>query len=109
MSTHKKIVPTHPGIVVWEEYIKPFGITAKAISEATKIPQSRLSDVFAGRRGISADTAVRLGKFLELDPQFFINFQGNYDRFIAEDALERRVPPLRIKPSPKLKQTALAA
>jgi addiction module HigA family antidote len=93
----KRIIPTHPGIVILDEYVRPYGITAKAVSEGTGIPASRLCEIFAGRRGISADTAVRMGRFLDIDPQFFINLQGTYDRIMAEVALETAKPPIRIR------------
>ncbi|MDR2429747.1 MAG: HigA family addiction module antidote protein [Puniceicoccales bacterium] len=87
-----------------DEYLTPYGITAKALSKGAGIPESRLCEIFAGRRGISADTAIRLGRFISLDPQFFINLQGTYDRITAEIALENQRPPVRIKPFDFLKR-----
>jgi addiction module HigA family antidote len=109
MIRSKDIIPTHPGIVLYEEFLKPYGITGSDIAKATGIPNSRLSEIFAGRRSISADTAIRIGKFLNLDPQNFINFQMGYDRVMAEIAFENRTPKLKIKPSPKLKLTPVLA
>ncbi|MDR2844522.1 MAG: HigA family addiction module antidote protein [Puniceicoccales bacterium] len=103
MTNPKDIVPTHPGIVLYEEFLKPYGITAAEITKATGIPSSRLSEIFAGRRSISADTAIRISKFLNLNPQSFINLQSGYDRIMAEIAFENQRPKLKIKPSPKLK------
>lgn len=95
MST--KITLTHPGIILRDEFLTPYGLNASTVAKATGIPNSRLSEIFAGRRGISADTAVRIGKFLGLDPQSFINLQAHYDRVMAEDALERQRPRVHIE------------
>jgi len=96
--THSKITPTHPGIVLQKEFLEPYGLTAAKIARETGIPASRLCEIFAGRRGITADTAIRLGKLLGLNPQGFVNMQATYDRVMAEIAIEHARPPLRIKP-----------
>lgn len=102
MSTYKRIVPTHPGIILHEEFLKPYGITGADITKATGIPGSRLTKIFAGERSISADTAIRIGRFLGLDPQGFINMQSSHDRIMAEIEIENQRPALRIMRSPKV-------
>lgn len=77
MST--KIFPTHPGIILREEFFEPLGLTQLAAAKATGIPQSRLSEILAGRRSISADTAARLGRFFGVDPRNWLNLQTTYD------------------------------
>jgi len=96
--THSKIIPTHPGITLQKEFLEPHGLTAAKIARETGIPASRLCEIFAGRRSITADTAIRLGRLLGLDPQGFVNMQATYDRIMAEIAIENVRPPLRIKP-----------
>ena len=64
-----KIPMTHPGATLREEYFAPLGVTQIAAAKATGIPQSRLSEIFAGRRAITADTAARLGRFFKVDPR----------------------------------------
>ncbi|MDR1283937.1 MAG: HigA family addiction module antidote protein [Opitutaceae bacterium] len=74
----------HPGIILREEFFEPLGITQLAAAKALGIPQSRLSDILAGHRGITAETAVRLGKFFNVDPGNFINLQAHYDLALAK-------------------------
>jgi addiction module HigA family antidote len=109
MSTHTRIKPTHPGIVLHEEFLKPYGISAVEITKATGIPGSRLCKIFAGERSISADTAIRIGRFLGLNPQGFINMQASYDRIMAEIEIASQRPPLRIAQSPKVLAQLAAA
>ncbi len=70
---------THPGIILREEFFAPLGITQLAAAQATGIPQSRLSEILAGRRSITADTAARLGRFFQVDPRNWLNLQAAYD------------------------------
>lgn len=69
----------HPGIILREEFFEPMGITQLAAAKATGIPQSRLSEILAGRRSITADTAARLGRFFQVDPRNWLNLQAAYD------------------------------
>lgn len=75
----KKIPLTHPGLILREEFFEPLGITQLAAAKATGIPQSRLSEILAGRRSITADTAARLGRFFQVDPRNWLNLQATYD------------------------------
>jgi addiction module HigA family antidote len=102
MAHSHRIIPTHPGIVLWTEFLQPYGITRSEIAKATGIPNSRLTEIFSGRRSISAGTAIRIGKFLNLDPQNFINLQTGYDRIMAEIEFTQQRPPVRILPCPKV-------
>jgi len=97
-----KTTHTHPGIILRDELFEPMGITQLAAAKATGIPQSRLSEILAGRRAISSDTAVRLGLFFKLDPRNFINLQAAYDLAVAEAAFAHEKPKPRITPYDKL-------
>ena len=70
---------THPGLILRSEFFEPLGITQLAAAKATGIPQSRLSEILAGRRSITADTAARLGRFFQVDPRNWLNLQATYD------------------------------
>ncbi len=70
---------THPGLILREEFFEPLGITQLAAAKATGIPQSRLSEILAGRRSITADTAARLGRFFQVDPRSWLNLQAAFD------------------------------
>ena len=93
---------THPGIILREEFFEPLGITQLAAAKATGIPQSRLSEILSGRRAITSDTAVSLGRFFKLDPRNFINLQTAYDLAVAEAAFTRETPRPRITPFDRL-------
>lgn len=95
----KKILMTHPGIILREEFFAPLGITQLAAAKATGIPQSRLSEILAGRRSITANTAARLGRFFGVDPRNWLNLQTTYDLWQVEREHGReiaRVHPLKL-------------
>jgi addiction module HigA family antidote len=75
---------THPGEVLAEEYMKPLELSANALAQAIGVPGNRISDIARGRRDVSADTAIRLGKFFGVDPRFWLNLQAAYDLSRAE-------------------------
>ena len=75
---------THPGEVLAEEYLKPLGLSATALARAIGVPANRVSDIIRGRRGLSADTAIRLGVFFDVDPRFWLNLQTAYDLSLAK-------------------------
>lgn len=79
----------HPGIVLRQEFLEPLGISAPALAKAIGVPQSRINEICSGRRGISANIALRLGRFLAFDPQWFMTLQSKYDlSAAAEDIAE---------------------
>lgn len=88
--------PTHPGEILAEEFLIPMGITAYRLSMVTGVPQTRLSEIIHGRRGISADTGLRLSRALGLTDMFWINLQARYDADVARaekgDELDRIQP-----------------
>jgi antitoxin HigA-1 len=77
-------VRTHPGEILVEEYMKPLGLSANALAQAIDVPGNRISDIVRGRRDVSADTAIRLGRFFEVDPRFWLNLQVAHDLSKAE-------------------------
>ncbi len=75
---------THPGEVLAEEYLQPLGLSASGLAQAIGVPPNRISDIIRKRRDVSADTAIRLGKFFAVDPRFWLNLQTAYDLSRAE-------------------------
>ena len=75
---------THPGEVLAEEYMQPLGLSANALAQALGVPGNRISDILRGRRDISADTAIRLGRYFGVDPRFWLNLQAAHDLSRAE-------------------------
>jgi addiction module HigA family antidote len=77
--------PTHPGEILMTEFLEPMGITQYRIAKAIDVPARRINEIVHGKRGISADTALRLSRALGLTEMFFINMQAHYDAEIARD------------------------
>lgn len=75
---------THPGEVLFEEFMKPLDLSARALGHAIGVPGNRLSDIVRQRRDVSADTAIRLGRYFGTDPRFWLNLQAAYDLSRAE-------------------------
>lgn len=77
-------IRTHPGEVLREEYLGPLGMSARALARALDIPGNRISDILRERRDVSADTAIRLGRYFGTDPRFRLNLQAAHDLSKAE-------------------------
>lgn len=90
--------PTHPGEILAEEFLAPLGITAYRLAKETGVPQTRLSEIIRGRRGITADTGLRLSRALGLSDMFWINLQARYDADMVR--AEKRDELDRINPLP---------
>ena len=74
----------HPGEILAEEYLAPLGLSASALARAIGVPGNRISDIIRQRRDVSADTAIRLGKYFAVDPRFWLNLQAAHDLAKAE-------------------------
>ncbi|MFH0826177.1 MAG: HigA family addiction module antitoxin, partial [Pseudomonadota bacterium] len=74
----RAIPPIHPGETLLEDVMKPLGLSAEAIAEALGVPATRIRQIIAGQRGISADTALRLARYLGTSPEFWLNLQSRY-------------------------------
>jgi addiction module HigA family antidote len=92
-----KIPPQHPGSILLEEYLRPLGITPHALAMGLHVPASRVDQIIKGKRSISGETAMRLGRYFGTSSQFWMNLQAYYDLAVAEDAsaalVEREVQP----------------
>lgn len=75
--------PIHPGEILREEYLAPYGLSANALAKLLKVPPSRINDIVLERRGITPDTALRLARFFGGDAQSWLNLQLAYDLKIA--------------------------
>jgi addiction module HigA family antidote len=96
-------IRTHPGEVLAEEYMKPLGLSANGLGRALGIPGNRISDIVRGRRDVSVETAILLGRHFDVDPRFWLNLQTAYDLSRAESEVAARE---RLKD--KAKATAIA-
>jgi antitoxin HigA-1 len=77
-------IRTHPGEVLNEEFMIPLGFSARRLAEEIGVPANRITDIIRGRRDVSADTAIRLGRRFGTTPQFWLNLQGAHDLSEAE-------------------------
>jgi addiction module HigA family antidote len=99
----RKLKNIHPGEILKEEFIKPMGITVYRLSRETGLSQTRLSQIIKGSRSITAETAVKLGKFFNIPAEFWMNLQSLYD---LEEAHEQYKKELKsIHPIHKLKNS----
>jgi len=85
--TSEKLAPLHPGEVLWEEFMKPLGISQNRLGRALKVPPRRINEIVHGKRSITADTALRLGRFFGTSPEFWLGLQADYDLDVAKDRL----------------------
>jgi antitoxin HigA-1 len=83
--------PVHPGEVIREEFMVPMGLSANALAKALNVPAPRINDVVRGRRGVSADTAMRLARYFGGDARSWLNLQAAYDLRVAEIANGKRI------------------
>ncbi|TAN06046.1 MAG: addiction module antidote protein, HigA family [Rhodanobacteraceae bacterium] len=83
--------PVHPGEILREDYLAELGMSANALANALKVPAPRINDIVRERRGISADTALRLARYFDTTPQFWLNLQTAYDLRIAEAAVGKKI------------------
>ena len=88
----KKDMPSiHPGTILLEEFLQPMDLSQYRLAKDTNVPPRRINEIVHGKRSITANTALRLGKFFSMTPQFWMNLQSRYDLEVAEDKLEGRL------------------
>lgn len=87
----KLIPPPHPGETIVEDVLKPLGMSANQLAKALGITAARLNDVVRGRRGISADTALRLARYLGTSAEFWLGLQLEYDLRVARQAKQKDI------------------
>jgi antitoxin HigA-1 len=81
--------PTAPGEMLLEEFLRPAGLTQSAAAQRMGIPLNRLNEIIRGRRAITADSAIRLGKLFKMSPEFWMGLQTDWDLWHAQEALKR--------------------
>jgi addiction module HigA family antidote len=89
--------PIHPGEILREEFLVPFGLSINELARQLSIPVTRVSEIVNERRGITADTALRLSRYFGMTPEFWINLQTAYELEVAErssgDEIYQRIRP----------------
>lgn len=80
-----------PGEVLLEEFLKPMGLSQNQLALALRVPARRINEIVHGQRRITADTALRLARYFQMSPQFWLGLQMDYDLDVAEDELGARL------------------
>jgi len=80
----KRLDPIHPGEILLEEFLKPMGISINRLARDIAVPPGRISEIVNGKRSITADTALRLGKYFGVSPETWLDLQSDYDLRIAQ-------------------------
>lgn len=84
----REIPLSHPGIILLEDWLKPMGISQYALAKAIDVPARRINEIVKGLRGITVDTALRLGAYFGTDAQSWINLQTHFDTENAREAMQ---------------------
>ncbi|RJX36455.1 MAG: addiction module antidote protein, HigA family [Desulfarculus sp.] len=87
----KKLAPIHPGEVLFEEFMKPLGLSQNQVGRDLGVPPRRINEIIHGKRSITADTALRLARHFDTTEGFWLNLQQDYDLQTARDRLEQRI------------------
>ena len=82
-----------PGEILLEEFMKPLGISINALSRAVNVPPNHISGIVNGKRSITADTALRLGKYFSVSPEIWLDLQSDYDIRVAQRTIWPRIEP----------------
>ena len=91
----RKVPLATPGEILLHDFLEPMGITQYRLAKEIGVPQRRIGEIVAGRRSITADTALRLSAFFGTDAQSWINLQSHYDTETARDAMEETLSRIR--------------
>ena len=91
----KRLRNIHPGEVLLEEFLKPNNLSQNALARAIGVPPRRINEIVLGKRGITADTAIRLAKYFGTSEQFWMNLQTRYDLQTEEDQIGTKIRNLK--------------
>ncbi|HEV8388534.1 MAG TPA: HigA family addiction module antitoxin [Dongiaceae bacterium] len=92
MTRKKRLMPPiHPGEILLHEFLEPMGLSQYALAQSVGVPPRRINEIVLGKRSVCADTALRLGRYFGVEPQFWLNLQSRYDLDVARDELGARL------------------
>ncbi|HEY9722716.1 MAG TPA: HigA family addiction module antitoxin [Oscillatoriaceae cyanobacterium] len=94
-SWNDALTPVHPGEVLREEFLKPIGVSPHALAKAIGAPAPRINEIARGERGVTADTALRLGRYFGVSPEMWLGLQADYDLAIARRKLGEELGRIR--------------
>ncbi len=84
----------HPGEILLEDFMKPLNVSINALSRHINVPPNRISDIVNNKRSITADTALRLGKYFNVSPEIWLDLQSDYDIRLAQRTTWQKIEPL---------------
>lgn len=87
----EKLAPIHPGEVLLEEFLTPMSLSQNRLALDIRVPARRINEIVQGKRRITVDTALRLGRYFNMSPQFWLGLQMDYDLDMAEDELSEQI------------------
>ena len=87
----KKLKPVHPGEILIEEFLRPMGLSQSRLAKEIGVPPRRINEIVLGKRRVTADTALRLSKFFNMSPEFWLGLQMDYDLDVESDRLGGRL------------------
>jgi addiction module HigA family antidote len=87
----RKIPPIHPGEILFEEYLRPMGLSQYRLAKDISVPARRVNEIVHGKRAITADTALRLARFFGTSDRFWLNLQTRYDLEVEKERLKGRL------------------
>jgi addiction module HigA family antidote len=91
VASGRRLPPVHPGEILRDEFLTLMGISVYQLAKAIKVPRSRVNDIVLRRRAITTDTAMRLGRYFGMSPEFWINLQARHDLDVAERTTRRKI------------------
>ena len=91
---NKLLDPIHPGEILLEDFMRPMQISINALSRAINVPPNRISEIVNGKRSITADSALRLGKYFSVSPEIWLGLQSDYDIRTAQRTVWPLIEPL---------------
>ena len=91
MANGDRLPPIHPGEILREEFLVPLGMSGHELALALRVPATRINDIVNEKRGITADTALRLSRYFGTTAKFWLNLQASYELEVAEDQLGKAV------------------
>ena len=91
VASGRRLPPVHPGEILRDEFLTPLGLSVYRLAREIGVSRPRLNDIVLGRRAVTTDTALRLGRYFGTTPEFWINLQTRYDLDVAERTVRRKI------------------
>ncbi len=88
--------PTHPGTILRDEYMAPRALSSNRLGDVLQVPANRISDILRGRRGITADTALRLGRHFRTTPEYWMDLQRDYELQVTRQEIGSELKAIRL-------------